>query len=190
MPFSSILKSVFTTGKWFFRIALIFTIKIFYSIHYWSNSYFKIFFGTVVNRINSSVKKIMLFFKKCLISKVMLFFKKCLTLRSCCSSKSVLSLTLNFGDNLLSLCLRVFTTFCRRGFSHMQWFLGHTWMYGSKILCCGNHSRYFYKVSSSPFPPPLKMKLQQANKLVRKWNYICWDIWWMTPCKYEWKNIC
>ena len=82
LPFSSIVKSFFTTGKWFFRIALIFTIKNFYSIHYWSNSYFKIFFGTVVNRINSSVKKIMLFFKKCLISKVMLFFKVSYLLRS------------------------------------------------------------------------------------------------------------
>ena len=79
---SSIVKSVFTTGKWFFRIALIFTMKIFYSIYYWSNNYFNIAFGTVANSINSSVKKIMLFFKKCVISKFMLFFKVSYPLRS------------------------------------------------------------------------------------------------------------
>lgn len=64
---SSIAKSLFTTTKWFFRIALISTIKIFYSFHYWSNSLSKIVFGTVVDRTSSSVKKVVLFFKRCLI---------------------------------------------------------------------------------------------------------------------------
>ena len=161
-----------TLANCFFWIALIFTIKIFYSINYWYNSYFKIVFDTVVNRINSSVKKIML------------FLKSVLTRMSCCSSKTVYLLRSTLMI-IYFLCVCVFS-----GFSHMQWFLGNTWVYRSKVLCCGHHSRYFYKVCSSPFPLPPKTKLQQTNKQVRKWNDMSWDIWWMTPCKYEWKNIC
>ena len=64
----------------------------------------------------------------------------------------------------LCVCVCVFILFHRKDLFRLQWclgrckglfglrrYLGHTWGYGSTILCCEYYSRCFFQVSSSSF---------------------------------------
>ena len=67
----------------------------------------------------------------------------------------------------------VFILFHCNSFFRRQRYLGHTWGYGSTILCCEYFSRCFCQVPSSSilkksYFTSLKTKLQDADKLERK----------------------
>ena len=60
-------------------------------------------------------------------------------------------MTNHFSFNWYFAAVCVFIPFNRKDFSHLQWRLGHTWVYGSTILCYENYCGCFCQAPSSLF---------------------------------------
>ena len=93
-----------------------------------------------------------------------------------------------------SVCVCMYVCGCAyvlppQGFSCLEWYQRHAWMYRSTMLCWGHYCDAFTSFLCLPISFIFYHISPSKTKLRHTVNWRENDIWWMTPHSDEWNDI-